>query len=168
MYYSQDIFFSLGILLHLYFSRIVVFTMKFLVPLLTLATAAQAHYNFPSMNGGTAWSNVRQWTGYYTFDPVTNVESDDIRCNVNASLAPSTLSVAAGSTLKWAANPDIYHPGPLLAYMAKVPAGSTAATWDGAGTVWFKIYEDHPTVGTAGLVWPSASMDPFFSSPQSI
>ncbi|KAN0112518.1 glycoside hydrolase family 61 protein [Hyaloscypha variabilis] len=131
--------------------------MKFLTPLLALATAAQAHYNFPSMNGGTAWSNVRQWTGYYTFDPVTNVASDNIRCNVNASLAPSTLSVAAGSTLKWAANPDIYHPGPLLAYMAKVPAGSTAATWDGAGTVWFKIYEDHPMVGTAGLVWPSVS-----------
>ncbi|KAE9375896.1 lytic polysaccharide monooxygenase [Stipitochalara longipes BDJ] len=112
--------------------------MKFLTPLLTLATAAQAHYNFPSMNAGAAWSNVRQWTGYYTFDPVTNVASEDIRCNVNASFAASTLSVAAGSVLKWTANPDIYHPGPLLAYMAK-------------------IYQDHPTVGTSGLVWPSAS-----------
>ncbi len=133
--------------------------MRFLTPLLWLATAAQAHYNFPSMNAGTAWSNVRQWTGYYTFDPVTDVLSEDIRCNVNGStsFAASTLSVAAGSTLKWAANPDIYHPGPLLAYMAKVPDGKTAANWDGSGTVWFKIYEDHPTVGTSALIWPSTS-----------
>lgn len=135
--------------------------MKFVTSLLTLATLAQAHYNFPSMNAGAAWSNVRQWTGYYTYDPVVNVASEDIRCNVNAStaFAASTLSVAAGSVLKWAANPDIYHPGPLLAYMGKVPAGKTAANWDGSGTVWFKIYEDHPTVGSSALVWPSMSIN---------
>jgi hypothetical protein len=134
--------------------------MKFLTPLLTLSTVAQAHYNFPSMNAGTAWSNVRQWTGYYTFDPVTNVASEDIRCNVNGStsFAVSTLSVDAGSVLKWAANPDIYHPGPLLAYMAKVPPRKTAANWDGSRTIWFKVYEDHPTVRTSALIWPSASM----------
>jgi len=134
--------------------------MKSFIPLLALATAAQAHYNFPSMGGAADWSNVRQWTDYYSFTPVTNVASEDIRCNKNATAAPSTLSVAAGSKLEWAANPDIYHPGPLLGYMAKVPSGSTAATWDGAGSVWFKIYEDHPTVGTSALVWPSNSMNP--------
>ena len=137
----------------------VVFTMRFLTPLLTLAAVAKAHYNFPSMNGGTAWSNVRQWTDYYAYTPVTNVSSLDIRCNVNGTVAfaPSILSVAAGSTLTWTASPDIYHPGPLMAYMAKVPTGKTAANWDGSGTVWFKIYEDHPTVGSSALIWPSAS-----------
>jgi len=139
--------------------------MKFLTPLFLLFLSfVNAHYNFPSMNTGSAWSNVRQWSGYYTFDPVVNVLSPDIRCNANASFAPNTLSVAAGSVLKWAANPDIYHPGPLLAYMAKVPTnktGLTAANWDGAGEVWFKIYEDRPTGGSAGLVWPSNSMTPF-------
>ena len=137
------------------------FTMKFLNPLLTFAVVAQAHYNFPSMNGGIAWSNVRQWTYYYAYTPVTNVTSLDIRCNANGTInfAGSILSVAAGSTLTWAANPDIYHPGPLLAYMAKVPAGKTAANWDGSGTVWFKIYEDHPTVGSSALIWPSTSMN---------
>jgi hypothetical protein len=145
---------------------LVSFTMKFLTPLLTLATAAQAHYNFPSMNGATGWSNVRQWTDYYSFTPVTNVASVDLRCNVNGSTtsAASTLSVAAGSKITWDANPDIYHPGPLLGYMAKVPAGSTAANWDGAGNVWFKIYEDHPTVGPSALDWPSQSTCRLFFS----
>jgi hypothetical protein len=133
--------------------------MKSFALLLALATAAQAHYNFPSMNGAAGWSNVRQWTNYYSFTPVNNVASEDIRCNVNGSTtsAASTLSVVAGSTITWSANPDVYHPGPLLGYMAKVPAGSTAATWDGSGSVWFKIYEDHPTVGASALDWPSQS-----------
>src|ERR1700760_2459120 len=144
--YLLNEFFFLPTLTSWSLTSIFVLTMKFPTSLLTLVVVAQAHYNFPSMNAGTEWSNVRQWTGYYTFNPVTNVASVDIRCNVNgsASFAPNTLSIAAGSVLKWAANPDIYHPGPLLAYMAKVPAGKTAANWDGSGTVWFKIFEDHP------------------------
>ncbi|PMD12062.1 lytic polysaccharide monooxygenase [Hyaloscypha hepaticicola] len=133
--------------------------MRFLTPILTLAAVAHSHYNFPSMNGGTAWPNVRQWTDYYAFTPDTNVSSLDIRCNVNGAVAfaASILSVAAGSNLTWTASPDIYHPGPLMAYMAKVPTGKTAANWDGSGTVWFKIYEDHPTVGSSALIWPSMS-----------
>lgn len=138
--------------------------MKFPTPFLALATVAQAHYNFPSMISGStttpAWSHVRQWTGYYTFDPVQDVSSLDIRCNVNGStaFAPNTLSIAAGSTVGFSANPDIYHPGPLLVYMAKVPAGKTAANFDGSGAVWFKIYQEGPTFGGQALVWPTDSM----------
>jgi hypothetical protein len=140
--------------------------MKFIASFLALATAARAHYNFPSMISGTtttaAWQSVRQWTGYYTFDPVTNVASSDIRCNVNGStaFAPSILPVAAGSTVGFAANPDIYHPGPLLVYMAKVPAGKTAANFDGSGAVWFKIYEEGPVFGGSALTWPTDSTSP--------
>lgn len=107
-----------------------------------------------------AWQSVRQWTGYYTFDPVQNVASDDIRCNVNGStaFAPNVQSVAAGSTVGFAANPDIYHPGPLLVYMAKAPAGKTAANFDGSGAVWFKIYEEGPVFGGSALTWPTDSM----------
>ena len=32
------------------------------------------------------------------------------------------MSVATGSTVGFTANPDIYHPGPLQFYLAKVPA----------------------------------------------
>ena len=52
------------------------------------------------------------------------------------------------------ANPNIYHPGPLAFYMAKVPAGQAAADFEGDGDVWFKIQEDQPNFGSA-LTWPS-------------
>jgi hypothetical protein len=138
--------------------------MKVFTPLLIFASLVHGHYNFPSMIYGdsttTAWADVRQWTGYYTYDPVTNVSAVDIRCNVNGStnFAPSILSVAAGNTLGFTVSPEIYHPGPLMAYMAKVPSGYTAANWDGSGTVWFKIYEDGPIFGTQSLTWPSNGM----------
>jgi len=52
----------------------------------------------------------------------------------------STLDVAAGSTVGFTAAASISHPGPLQVYLAKVPEGKTAATWDGSGDVWFKIF----------------------------
>lgn len=135
--------------------------MKVFNALLALASLAQAHYNFPSMvyEGATtvAWQDVRQWVDYYSYLPVVNVSSIDIRCNVNGSVnfAESILSVSAGSVLGFTVSPDIYHPGPLMAYMAKVPSGYTAADWTGSGNVWFKIYEDGPIFGTNALTWPS-------------
>jgi len=139
--------------------------MKASAVLLALSAAvAEAHYTFPAMiSGGTTtadWQYVRQWMGYYTNDPVTSVSTEDIRCNVGGSTATaSTLPVTAGSTLGWTANPDIYHPGPLLVYMAQVPAGETAATFDGSGSVWFKIYEQGPQFGGSALVWPTNDPD---------
>lgn len=125
-----------------------------------LSSVASAHYTFPALitNGvvGADWTNVRQWTGYYTNNPVTSVSTLDIRCNVNASTATAkTLSVAAGSKLGFTAFASISHPGPMLFYMAKVPAGKTAATWDGSGSVWFKVYQDGPTFGNS-LTWPTS------------
>ena len=137
--------------------------MKLFTFVLALATAAQAHYNFPSMvyNGATtpAWAAVRQWTNYYTYQPVQDVRSLALRCNKDASTvsAASTLSVVAGFTLAFTVSPDIYHAGPALAYMAKVPSGKTAANWDGSGAVWFKIYQLGPQFGQA-LVWPTATI----------
>ena len=136
--------------------------MKAITSLLVLAGAVSAHYNFPALIYNCVtnadWQHVRQWTDYYTYDPVTTVLTDDIRCNVNGTVAfaPSILSVAAGSQLGFTVGPDIYHPGPLLAYLGIVPKGSTAANWDASGTAWFKIFEDAPTgYGTSALVWPS-------------
>ncbi len=96
--------------------------MKAFTSLLALATAAHAHYNFPSMvyNGVTtpSWAAVRQWTNYYTYQPVQDVTSLDLRCNKDAFTvsAASTLSVAAGSTLAFTVSQDIYHAGPALVY----------------------------------------------------
>ncbi|KAH6679158.1 fungal cellulose binding domain-containing protein [Halenospora varia] len=128
--------------------------------LFALAASAQAHYTFPALIAGTTktseWQYVRQWTGYVSNGPVTDVTKLDIRCNVGASSvsAPGIQTVAAGSQVGFTAAPDIYHPGPLMAYMAKVPAGKTAANWDGSGEVWFKIFEQGPVFGSA-LTWPN-------------
>jgi hypothetical protein len=79
--------------------------MKSIAFLLALAGAASAHYTFPALiYGGTTsadWEYVRDWTGSYTYDPVTDVTSTDIRCNVDGdkNFASSTLSVAAGQNI---------------------------------------------------------------------
>ncbi|KAF8862280.1 endoglucanase II [Acephala macrosclerotiorum] len=39
--------------------------------------------------------------------------------------------------------------------MAKVPAGETAANFDGNGEVWFKIFEEGPKFGGQALSWPT-------------
>lgn len=83
----------------------------------------------------------------------------DIRCGKDAStaFAPDILSVAAGENLSFVVDPSIQHPGPALAYLAKVPDGETAATWDGSGAVWFKVWEEGPTaLNTNGGDWPSS------------
>jgi len=135
--------------------------MQVITSLLTLATLAQAHYTFPVLTSGSVktseWQYVRQWSGYYTNSPVVDVTSTDIRCNVkgNSIFAGSTLSMAAGSSVGFTASPNIYHPGPLLFYMAKVPAGKTAANWDGSGAVWFKTAQFGAKFGGQALSWYS-------------
>ena len=83
---------------------------------LALASGAAAHYVFPSViEGGVtspAWADVRQYPTYYTNNPVTDVTSLDIRCNVGGSTVSSnTTTVNAGDTIGFTASPDIYHPG---------------------------------------------------------
>lgn len=73
--------------------------------------------------------------------------------------APNTISVTAGGTFTFDVDTSIGHPGPLQFYLAKVPAGKTAATFDGKGAVWFKIYQDGPSgLGTSTIKWPSDGM----------
>lgn len=134
--------------------------MNLLLIILTLTSASRAHYVFPSLivNGATTteWQYVRQWTGYYTNGPVTSVDSLNIRCNVDGSTKSgvSTATVATKSTIGFTAKSSISHPGPLQLYLAKVPGGKTAATWDGSGNVWFKIFGQGPNFGSS-LTWPS-------------
>jgi hypothetical protein len=136
--------------------------MNVITTLVALATSTFAHYNYPSMilNGVVTpqWDYVRQWTNYESYNPVVDVTLVDIRCNVNGSenFSPDILSVPAGSLLGFDVFPDttgIYHPGPLLAYMAKAPEGYTAANWDGSGSVWFKIFELGPTFSPGEMNW---------------
>ncbi|KAG8706475.1 hypothetical protein FRC12_002036 [Ceratobasidium sp. 428] len=73
--------------------------------------------------------------------PVTSVTDNNVRCNVNGGSGSSTATAAvtAGSTVGFVLDNTIYHAGPLAVYLGKAP--STAASWDGSGANWFKIYE---------------------------
>jgi hypothetical protein len=114
---------------------------------------------FPALTGTSDWSVVRTTSNFQNNGPVTDVSSSQVRCYELSpgKGAPSTQSVAAGSSVTFKVSPNLFHPGPLLFYMAKVPAGKTAKDWDGSGNVWFKIYEEKATVANGGLAWASLS-----------
>ncbi|AEO67662.1 8d7f3242-1f91-4346-b7af-e6c1127ffff5 [Thermothielavioides terrestris] len=130
---------------------------------LLAAAGAQAHYTFPQtdINGQLSgeWVTIRETTNHYSHGPVTDVTSDQIRCyELNPGTpAPQIATVQAGGTVTFTVDPSIQHPGPLQFYMAKAPSGQTAATFQGTGNVWFKIYEDGPSgLGTSNITWPSS------------
>jgi hypothetical protein len=106
---------------------------------------------------------VRQADNWQDNGFVGDVSSSEIRC-FQASNAPakSTLEVAAGSTLGFDAAPSVYHPGPVSFWLAKVPEGKTAGTFNGEGNVWFEISQEQPKFGSQ-LTWSSNGK--FCSSP---
>jgi hypothetical protein len=101
------------------------------------------------------WYYVRTTTNHYSNAPVTDVTSDAVRCYQldPAGSANATATVAAGATVGFTAMPNAYHPGPLSFYMAKAPNGTTADEFQGDGEVWFKIWEDHPTITASSITW---------------
>jgi len=132
---------------------------------LLAAAGANAHYTFASTiyNGARAadWTTVRLAQNKDSNGPVTDLNSGAMTCyEMNPGQgAPQTLGVGAGSTVTIAVGGgQIFHPGPLHAYLAKVPSGKTAKNFDAKGAVWFKIYQDGPSgFGTGNLKWPSDS-----------
>ncbi|KAJ4298112.1 hypothetical protein N0V90_006011 [Kalmusia sp. IMI 367209] len=108
--------------------------------------AANGHYIFQKLtaNGvqGAVYQNIRPNTNNNS--PVTDLASNDLRCNVGGAsgAATTTVSVAAGSTVTFTADIAVYHQGPVSFYLTK--AASTAAASDGS-TPWFKIKEIGPT-----------------------
>ncbi|KFY19539.1 hypothetical protein V493_07915 [Pseudogymnoascus sp. VKM F-4281 (FW-2241)] len=139
--------------------------MKLSASLLVVACAiANAHYTFPKLIAGgvtTAdWQYVRMTANHFDRLPVMDVNSVDIRCNLDPSLpATQTMPVAAGSQVGFTASPPIFHSGPLQFYMAKVPSGQTAASWDGSGEVWFKIHALGPTITPLSITFPALFME---------
>ncbi|ORY67566.1 glycoside hydrolase [Pseudomassariella vexata] len=124
---------------------------------LAITASAAPHYTFPKIAGTSDWTAVRKTKNFQTNGPVTDVNSPDIRCYQLAAgnEGATTQPFKAGSTITWVAAPNIYHVGALSAYMAKTPVGTKAEDWDGAGAVWFKIFQDMPTVSGGQYNWPS-------------
>ncbi|KAK1979549.1 family 61 glycosyl hydrolase [Colletotrichum cereale] len=137
--------------------------MKFSAVLVALAAAsAEAHYTFGRLvYGGTTypeWQAVRKTLNFYSNGPTDGVSSTQIRCyeaDAKDRGTVQTVPVTAGSTIGFAANSNVGHPGPMSFWMAKVPAGQTAATWDGSGAVWFKISHEQPKFTNNGPEWSS-------------
>jgi len=91
---------------------------------------------------------------------VENPTSADIRCYTSQTAA-NVMTVPAGSTIHYISTQQINHPGPTQYYLAKVPSGSSAKTFDGSGAVWFKISTTMPTMDSnKQMVWPAQSMIP--------
>lgn len=122
------------------------------------AVCASGHYTLPKVlvgGGGSDWQYVRKADNWQNNGFVGNVNSEQIRCfqSVHAG-APGTLNVTAGSMVTYGASPNVYHPGPMAFYLARVPDGQSVSAWKGDGPVWFKIYHEQPNFG-GQLTWPS-------------
>jgi len=106
-----------------------------------LCQTASAHYIWETVNKGAAFQYFRQNSDYNS--PVTDTTSTDMRCNVGASAGGQTqiqtLAVVAGAALTLGLDTAVYHDGPVMFYLGKVPAGQTADSWDGSGANWFKF-----------------------------
>lgn len=104
------------------------------------------------------WETIRETENHWSHGPVQDVTSSSMTCYELSpgTGAPKIVSVTAGSKFTFTVDPSISHPGPLSFWMAKAPSGQTAATFDGKGSVWFKIYQDGPSgLGTDSITWPS-------------
>jgi len=144
-----------------------------LATLLSLATLVSSHYTFPDLilNGVSTgdWVNIRKTNNFNSQAPVTDVTSADIRCYTSQTGATaSTASVAAGSKITIGADQSVYHAGVINVYMAKAPGNVT--TWDGSGTVWFKVYQiPAVTDGGTTITFPGSNINTVtFTIPKSL
>lgn len=120
------------------------------------------------MDGATTepYEYVRQNTN--SNSPVTDVTSNDIRCNVgglDSGSSTSTASVDAGATVGFALDQAIFHPGPINVYLSIAP--STAAEYDGSGD-WFKISELGAEITADAITFPASDTSEYtFEIPSS-
>ncbi|KAI2469830.1 lytic polysaccharide monooxygenase [Annulohypoxylon bovei var. microspora] len=134
--------------------------MQFLTSLLIVATAVQAHYTFPRLVVDGKSEEADWWATRKTknADSKTGIESAtsaDIRC-YSSQNAANVATVPAGATIHYISTQQVNHPGPTQYYLAKVPAGQSASSWDGSGNVWFKIHTTTPTVDSnKQITWPA-------------
>jgi len=126
--------------------------MKVALAFVASAALANAHFTMQYI-----WENgVDEGLNTYirvppSNNPVTDVTSTDLTCNVNGltGTSVSTATIAAGTniTFEWHQHAQRTgedaisggHKGPVLVYIAKAP--STAASFNGQGSVWTKIYQ---------------------------
>ncbi|KAK6362267.1 hypothetical protein TWF730_005963 [Orbilia blumenaviensis] len=117
-----------------------------------------AHYRFPSLIVGSTTTGQYQYVRQNSNmnSPVENVASTDFTCNAGARLGSNTQTyeVAAGSTVGFALDQQVFHPGPYIVYLGQAPSSITNLnSWDGSGANWFKIHQRQITFGSNGPNW---------------
>ncbi|KAM5540356.1 hypothetical protein V8D89_005814 [Ganoderma adspersum] len=133
--------------------------MKLALSILAAAAAVNAHFTMQYIWDGATDEGQNNFIRVPpSNNPVTDVTSTDLTCNVNGLSGANveTLSIPAGTniTFEWHQHAQrtgedaisAGHKGPVQVYVAKAP--STAASFDGQGAVWTKIY-------SSGLLDPS-------------
>jgi hypothetical protein len=104
------------------------------------------------------WGFIRETKNYQDDHGVTDVNSVDLRCfQLKSGGSAATATLAAGGTLGFIADQGIDHPGPVQFYMAKAPDGKTIDSWDGSGSVWFKVAYLGDTITSKEVQWPTYS-----------
>lgn len=114
---------------------------------------ASAHYIFQQLSVGSTkydvYKYIRKNSNYNS--PVTDLTSNDLRCNVGASGAGTdTVTVKAGDSFTFTLDTPVYHQGPVSIYMSKAPGA--ASDYDGSGG-WFKIKDWGPDFSSGSAVW---------------
>lgn len=110
------------------------------------------------------WSVTRMTKNANSKQGIENPTNPDIRCYQSQN-APGIATVPAGSTIHYVSTQQVNHPGPTQYYLAKVPEGQSATTWDGSGAVWAKFHTEMPMVDPTNpgqLTWPGQSMSKLF------
>ncbi|KAI1485922.1 glycoside hydrolase [Biscogniauxia mediterranea] len=117
------------------------------------ANGASAHYIFQQFTAGSTQFDVYQYirenTNYNS--PVTDLDSNDLRCNVGAQGASTeTIEMTAGEAFTFTLDTPVYHQGPISMYMSKAPGA--ASEYDGSGE-WFKIKDFAPDFSSGTAEW---------------
>jgi len=113
-------------------------------------------YKGPVAGGAAISSPIRQIS---TTSPWKEPNGPGITCGRNAKNAKLVAPVTAGSTIQlgWEDHPGTnwqHDMGPLIDYLAEVPAGQTADKFDASKGKFFKIAQ----VGQTGKTWAQAAL----------
>ncbi|KAI9170837.1 putative endo-beta-1,4-glucanase D [Paramyrothecium foliicola] len=124
--------------------------MKLLTTLVLAVAVADAHYTFPRLvvNGQSEpsdWYATRMTKNAQSKEGVLSPSNSDIRC-YSTQRAANVLTVPAGATVSYISSQQVNHPGPTQYWIAKVPSGQSATSWDGSGAVWARLSTTTPTV----------------------
>ncbi|KAI0401485.1 endoglucanase II [Xylaria palmicola] len=115
-----------------------------------------AHYIFQTLTAGTTKFDTYQYIRKNSNmnSPVTDLASNDLRCNVGASgSGTGTIDMTAGEAFTFSLDTPVYHQGPISLYMSKAPGAASAYAGDGE---WFKIKDFGPTFNGGSASWPLA------------